>query len=70
MKLRIAAFAIICVFTAIFQSAYALGSGTSARGNIHIKNGERLDSVRFEMPLNQDTRVKVTVDGAKRKIEA
>lgn len=70
MNTRITALLIIFILTSMLHPAYALGSGTSACGDIHMKNGERFDSVKFEMPLNQDTQVKVTINGNKRKIKA
>lgn len=48
--------------------ASALGSGTSAMGNIVLKNGREIDSVKFEMPLPLDKQVKVRIDGKKQKI--
>lgn len=51
-------------------SVFALGSGTWAYGDIMLVNGERLDSVNFEMPLVQDTRVKVKINGKKHTLEA
>lgn len=70
MKLRTTFIAIICLLSSMLTSAYALGSGTSARGNFIFKNGERLDSVRFEMPNNLDREVKVIVDGKKQKFNS
>ena len=70
MKLRSVFLIISCVLSAMLTSASALGSGTSARGNFIFKNGERLDSVRFEMPDDIDRQVKVTVDGKKQKFDS
>lgn len=69
MKLRYITLGIVCALSTIINSAYALGSGTGARGNIIFKNGEQLDSVRFEMPNDTDRQVKVTVDGEKMKFD-
>lgn len=41
-------FLLISLIAAI--SAFALGSGTKAIGNILFKNGQRLEAVNFEMP--------------------
>lgn len=48
--------------------AFALGAGASAIGNIILKSGQHLDSVKFEMPLPVDKQVKVRVNGKKQKI--
>lgn len=69
MKPRLIFFVVACVLATLINSAFALGSGTSACGNILFKNGERLDSVRFEMPNNMDRQVKVIIGGEKRKID-
>lgn len=69
MRLRIIILAIVCSLSAAFTQAYALGSGTSARGNIMLKNGTELDSVRFVMPNSRDRQVKVKIDGENRKLE-
>lgn len=69
MKLKLFIVAIICFWASIVNYAYALGSGTSAYGNIFFKNGEQLDSVLFEMPNNMDKQVKVTIYGEKQKFE-
>lgn len=58
---------LICSF--LLNEVFALGSGTSAMGNILLKDGTRLDSVRFEMPENTERKVKVIIDGKKRKLE-
>lgn len=69
MNIRIITLAVTCFITTLLSSAYALGSGTGAVGNIFLKNGEHLDSVRFEMPNNMDKQVKVVIDGKKQKLE-
>lgn len=58
----------VCVMAGV-NMAFALGSGTSAMGNIVLKNGQQLDSLQFEMPLPVDKQVKVKIDGQKQKIE-
>ncbi len=69
MKIRILILVIVCLIATLLSSAYALGSGTKAIGNIVLKNGRHLDSVRFEMPNYMDKQVKVIVEDVKRKYE-
>ncbi len=69
MKLKILSFLVVFVGLGCLSKVYALGSGTSAIGNILLKNGSQFDSVPFEMPLMQDKKVKVKINGKKQKLE-
>lgn len=69
MKLKILSFLVAFVWVGCLSKVYALGSGTSAIGNILLKNGQQFDSVPFEMPLMLDKKVKVKINGKKQKLE-
>lgn len=69
MKNRIISLIIICVVAGLCSSAFALGSGSKAIGNFYLTNGERIDSVEFEMPTEREMQVKVKIDGKVKKIE-
>lgn len=69
MKKKQTTAVIFYIIAGLLNVAYALGSGTSACGDIFLKNGAQLDSVIFEMPNNQDKQVKVKIGGKKHKIE-
>lgn len=60
------------IFTIASSSiiTYALGSGTWAYGDVFMKNGDKLDSVNFHMPLVQDTKVKVKINDKSQTIPA
>ena len=60
-------FLLISLIAAI--SAFALGSGTKALGNILFKNGQRLEAVNFEMPCELDKQIKIFPNGKQQKVE-
>ena len=58
------------VVSMLIFDAFALGSGTWAWGNIAMTNGEKLDSVYFNMPMNYDSQITVKLNGSKVKVQS
>lgn len=70
MKLKLYILFVVCVMAGCINSAFALGSGTKAIGNFFLKNGNQLNEIEFELPMESDQQVKIKIDGEKQMLEA
>lgn len=52
-------------FAALTASVFAFGSGTWTYGDIHLKNGEIMESVWFNMPVMSDTKIALKINDKK-----
>lgn len=57
-------------FAALTANVFAFGSGTWAWGDIHLKNGEVLESVSFNMPTMSETKISVKLNDEKQVLLA
>ena len=67
---RLISVILLNILAALTTTVFAFGSGTWTWCDIHLKNGEVLESVWFNMPVTHETKISVKLDDKKQVLLA